>query len=1024
MSAPDGTPKGRRRSSAKLPPIDTNTPVSAGLAARLAAATPGVKSAASAGAVSLGTPTPKRSKLAGELTHLAADLGLTTPSGARSLPIPGLTGKGKGQAATHAEIDRRRRTGGIDDIRRQRRQKRYDLDPDMSPATRAMYELSDILKHPNGMHSHVEAASHLEHFTELDLSGKWMRDSGLRLLGMIMEGNQTIRILNLARNDLSGAAIAQFCRSLETTKVRHIDLKQNRIKSDGAAALAEALPRLRLKSINVFRNSITKKGIAALAKGMRVNMTVHTLDVSGNRIAYGPHVEAMEDTVFLRSISTHVELATGTISTRMASDTASGCKRQGLHMSKYTDGRRLESRWKDGHIVTGRMHYPNGDTFEIEEGGEDGVPAHGTYHMMLIAKQRWYRKLMVVAGSSIGMVDFGTDVNVILALTGLTTGADPEWELAGISIAIVVFSILVSCRELWQNGRRWAVALQLICATALYDAIQMVRGSQQKVRSFDLHQKECMLGYASINQLKLTEALVESAPQSFISLYIALVGGFSTSLILSISLSLASLAMSLVQTDVRSMTDYVRAEHSKELTMSWFSCRAASIILYRLFEVATRSLFVAMFASVFGIMFAAFVGTSYLVMYCYWWVPALPFTKRLTTLVTKFRLIWYSMLAFPGTLNVCPAWIKKEERLDSWAFFAIRFCEEAVMAGTIWFFDDPDNPAVPNEYKLYFYCVAGAKYVLLPAYMWAVHSATRQSILGLAKSIRVLGAFSTALGEGSLAELEDGEHGGNATRSRTARAGKAPAEYGVAASSPESKQSNPSPSIVVPMTPIEPGTSGSVDPGHTPQAWASNGPMDDAEEAARWPAEAHADGGGEEHHHDHSAHQQHHDAGDYHNHDHYGEHGHAEAADHSHHGHYAHDQGHTEHNEHEHHGHHDHYGHSEHHGHHAEWGAGHGDAHYTEHSEHAATGDGHHHGEHGDASWAAHGESHHEYYDAAHGEHHGYEHAGAASGEAHAHEHGHDAAWSGAADTGGEWHAGAHGHHDDAVLQDIPSTES
>uniref|UniRef100_A0A7S1CK06 Uncharacterized protein n=1 Tax=Bicosoecida sp. CB-2014 TaxID=1486930 RepID=A0A7S1CK06_9STRA len=758
---------GRRGSSVKLAPIDVG-PGKSDAPTRPSGMGPGVGA----------NKKPEGPTVVGELVGIVADMGFAASPKKRSvLPIPGLTGKGKGQTATIEEYDKRRGAGGMDDVRRARRQKRYDLDPDMPKEVRAMYELSDILKNPNGLHSHAEAATYLELFTELDLSGKWIRDSGLRLLGMIMDGNKTITTLILSRNDLSGGAIQDFCRQLRNTKVRHLDLKQNRLLSGGAVALAAELPKMRLKSLNLFRNSIGKKGIAALAVALRQNLTLHTLDLGSNKTLYGPHIEAMEDTVHLRSRTLTVSLVTGVISSARDTDMSLGCKRDGLQIAKYTDGRRLEARWRDGHITAGRMHYPNGDTFEIEEGGEDGVPAHGTYHMMLVAKQRWYVKLGVLIGASVSMVDFGTDVNVLVALL-----IAESWEFFGITAAIIAVAIAVTSIELLRNGRRWyAVLLQLISATALFDAIQMVRGSKQKVRSFDLHQKECMLGYASINQLKLTEALVESAPQSFIALVIGFSTAFSLPVLVSIALSLASLATSLTMSDKRSMEDFVRSEHTKELNMSYRSARFVFVLLYRLFEVATRALGVAMFAMTFGgTHFATFVGVLYASMYFYWFSPGVSFTKRFTDMVTKFRLIWFSMIAFPGTLNVCPAWIKKEERLDSWVFFTVRFIEEAALMGVVYFnddffLDDGAERVIPTLVKYGAAAVFALKYLLLPLYLWAVHSATQQSILELAKSIRVLGAFSTALGSGDVpsdGEGDDGSYDGSDGSTSSGKSGK------------------------------------------------------------------------------------------------------------------------------------------------------------------------------------------------------------------------------------------------------------
>lgn len=255
--------------------------------------------------------------------------------------------------------------------------------------------------------SNKELHDLLGQLTVLDLGGAYLRDSGIVLLCEILEGNSTVQRLDLSRNDLSASCVERLMRSLNKSGVQELDLKMNRLGTAGAISLADDLHSSSLVRINLFLNGIGLKGLARLAVKLRDNVSVGELDLQGNAEVFGPHTEHMEDTVFLRSITTTVLLPTGRISTAaILDDDSAGHTREGLHTSKYSDGRRLEALWKGGTISKGRMHYPNGDTFEIEGGGQDGEPARGYYHTILIAGQRWWRKAVLLLSSSIAMVDF------------------------------------------------------------------------------------------------------------------------------------------------------------------------------------------------------------------------------------------------------------------------------------------------------------------------------------------------------------------------------------------------------------------------------------------------------------------------------------------------------------------------------------------------------------------------------------------------------------------------------------------
>ena len=143
--------------------------------------------------------------------------------------------------------------------------------------------LSENLLHADGV-AHLLAALHSSHLTHLDLSANSIGASGWMLLTKFVDGNETLKELNVSRNFLGESGISSFALALARSRVSSLDISQNSIGMTGCITFAVPLSTNdHLEHLNMRMTSIAT-GCYFLAEALDCNTKLRHLDISANRL--------------------------------------------------------------------------------------------------------------------------------------------------------------------------------------------------------------------------------------------------------------------------------------------------------------------------------------------------------------------------------------------------------------------------------------------------------------------------------------------------------------------------------------------------------------------------------------------------------------------------------------------------------------------------------------------------------------------------------------------------------------------
>ncbi|CAE7221769.1 NLRC3 [Symbiodinium sp. KB8] len=125
----------------------------------------------------------------------------------------------------------------------------------------------------------------LASITELDLTGRSLRDAGARVVADALKGCTSLRSLSLRWNGIREQGAAALATAVQCSSLRCLDLFCNSFGDRGAAATAAMLPRnATLQKLDLGWNSIGDRGAAVLAAAMKQNTALMDLGLEQNAI--------------------------------------------------------------------------------------------------------------------------------------------------------------------------------------------------------------------------------------------------------------------------------------------------------------------------------------------------------------------------------------------------------------------------------------------------------------------------------------------------------------------------------------------------------------------------------------------------------------------------------------------------------------------------------------------------------------------------------------------------------------------
>eukprot|EP00439_Symbiodinium_sp_Y106_P063339 s46_g9.t2 len=125
----------------------------------------------------------------------------------------------------------------------------------------------------------------LASMTELDLTGRSLRDAGARLVADALKGCTSLRSLSLRWNSIREQGAAALATAVQCSSLRCLDVFCNSFGDRGAAATAAMLPRnATLQKLDLGWNSIGDPGAAVLAAALKQNTALIDLGLEQNAI--------------------------------------------------------------------------------------------------------------------------------------------------------------------------------------------------------------------------------------------------------------------------------------------------------------------------------------------------------------------------------------------------------------------------------------------------------------------------------------------------------------------------------------------------------------------------------------------------------------------------------------------------------------------------------------------------------------------------------------------------------------------
>ena len=144
--------------------------------------------------------------------------------------------------------------------------------------------------------------------TTLDLSYNKISDVGARRLSTFLsKSDNGLTILNLGNNQINDEGVGYIASTLKNKQNSHLielDLSLNNVNDDGAKKLFEAVAgSQRLQILNVSCNHITNNSFDAFINMIKVNKSLHNLNVSGNPLISSILSNASNSNTTSRSMS-------------------------------------------------------------------------------------------------------------------------------------------------------------------------------------------------------------------------------------------------------------------------------------------------------------------------------------------------------------------------------------------------------------------------------------------------------------------------------------------------------------------------------------------------------------------------------------------------------------------------------------------------------------------------------------------------------------------------------------------------
>ncbi|XP_048016449.1 NACHT, LRR and PYD domains-containing protein 12-like isoform X4 [Megalobrama amblycephala] len=134
--------------------------------------------------------------------------------------------------------------------------------------------------------------SNPSHLRELDLSGNYLGDSGVKLFSAGLKNPHCkLEILRLKSCDITGESCAPLALALRSnpSHLRELDLSGNNLGYRGLKLFSNELknPQCKLEILRLSRCGVTGEGCAALVSALRSNPShLRELDLSGNNLGY------------------------------------------------------------------------------------------------------------------------------------------------------------------------------------------------------------------------------------------------------------------------------------------------------------------------------------------------------------------------------------------------------------------------------------------------------------------------------------------------------------------------------------------------------------------------------------------------------------------------------------------------------------------------------------------------------------------------------------------------------------------
>lgn len=120
----------------------------------------------------------------------------------------------------------------------------------------------------------------------LDLSGNGFVESDGTIFKTMLDRNDSVTNLCLARNMLMDIGVKEIASAVETSiSLKELDLQWNHIRLGGAVAIGQAIEHNRsLEAINLAWNGLHMDGALAIAEALKENTTLKELDLTCNRL--------------------------------------------------------------------------------------------------------------------------------------------------------------------------------------------------------------------------------------------------------------------------------------------------------------------------------------------------------------------------------------------------------------------------------------------------------------------------------------------------------------------------------------------------------------------------------------------------------------------------------------------------------------------------------------------------------------------------------------------------------------------